>query len=365
MAENIDLLKRREELKLALSEGNYKTMVDIMMDWVNHPFRKSIGNHRTLSLIFGALIIYLLTMMIGVLVVAFMGEFGKLSQITARYTWWFYLSFISAPLSMTVANEFVHRIISILRDYVLQIAETVETLDEIEKWVNFVCNKKLTLLLGVVFGSLVASMGVLLNLNTSFSIFVGIGFNATFILFAIQSSLFVFFLFAVFLLTIGMRRFDLMLFPADPGSSKIITTLSGLMNSFVFLFALYAAILTYGIMSMDLLSTFYRILPMLWGLIVLIFAIYQYSLAKIIQREKWKTLNVIQSQIEKIQKEQAIPDKETRETLIWLLDYHNRVKATRNSALNFETGLNLFNSLLLPVLAFVLGNIDKVIAFFR
>jgi hypothetical protein len=69
--------------------------------------------------------------------------------------------------------------------------------------------------------------------------------------------------------------------------------------------------------------------------------------------------------IEKIQKEQAVPDKEARETLNWLLDYHNKVKATRNSALNFEAGLNLFNSLLLPVLAFVLGNLDKVIAFFR
>jgi hypothetical protein len=44
------------------------------------------------------------------------------------------------------------------------------------------------------------------------------------------------------------------------------------------------------------------------------------------------------------------------------LNYHDRIATTRNSALNLRTGLSFVNSLLLPLLAFVLGNLDKIFA---
>ena len=43
------------------------------------------------------------------------------------------------------------------------------------------------------------------------------------------------------------------------------------------------------------------------------------------------------------------------------MDYHDRIKATPNSALNFRAGLNFLNSLLLPILAFVVANLKDVI----
>lgn len=46
------------------------------------------------------------------------------------------------------------------------------------------------------------------------------------------------------------------------------------------------------------------------------------------------------------------------------MDYHDRIKATRNSALDLRAGLNFLNSLLLPLIAFVLGNLDKILAYF-
>jgi hypothetical protein len=42
------------------------------------------------------------------------------------------------------------------------------------------------------------------------------------------------------------------------------------------------------------------------------------------------------------------------------MDYHDRIKSTADSALNFRSSLNFLNSLLLPVLAFVFTNLDKV-----
>ena len=45
-----------------------------------------------------------------------------------------------------------------------------------------------------------------------------------------------------------------------------------------------------------------------------------------------------------------------------LLDYHDRIAATRNSALNLRAGLNFINSLLLPVIALLLANLEKILA---
>lgn len=47
------------------------------------------------------------------------------------------------------------------------------------------------------------------------------------------------------------------------------------------------------------------------------------------------------------------------------MDYHNRIKATRDSALDLRAALNFLNSLLLPLLAFLLANLGKVLEAFR
>jgi ABC-type dipeptide/oligopeptide/nickel transport system permease component len=48
-----------------------------------------------------------------------------------------------------------------------------------------------------------------------------------------------------------------------------------------------------------------------------------------------------------------------------LMDYHDRTKSTPNSALYFRASLNFLNSLLLPILAFVFANLDKVMDVIR
>jgi hypothetical protein len=90
----------------------------------------------------------------------------------------------------------------------------------------------------------------------------------------------------------------------------------------------------------------------------------QNSLSKIIRRAKWKALNEIQAKVEKLQVVENFENKETMDAINRLMDYHDRVNATRNSALDFRTYLNFINSLLLPLLAFILGNLDLVLNLF-
>jgi hypothetical protein len=47
------------------------------------------------------------------------------------------------------------------------------------------------------------------------------------------------------------------------------------------------------------------------------------------------------------------------------MDYHDRIKGTHSSAFDLRAMLGLINSLLLPLLALVLANIDKILGLFR
>jgi adenine-specific DNA methylase len=98
---------------------------------------------------------------------------------------------------------------------------------------------------------------------------------------------------------------------------------------------------------------------------VALFIAGQLNISNMIARAKWKTLNEVQTKIEKLQAAQDVPDKDTLERLAKLMDYHDRIVNTPNSALNFRSSLNFLNSLLLPVLAFLIGNLKDVIEFFQ
>jgi len=66
------------------------------------------------------------------------------------------------------------------------------------------------------------------------------------------------------------------------------------------------------------------------------------------------------NKIEKLSNRDETPEKDTLDRLSKLMDYHDRIKATPNSSLNFRSSLNFLNSLLLPLLAFILANLDTV-----
>jgi hypothetical protein len=98
---------------------------------------------------------------------------------------------------------------------------------------------------------------------------------------------------------------------------------------------------------------------------VIMYAAGQYHLSDVIVRAKWKRLNELQGKIEKLSGVDEIRDQDGLDRLSKLMDYHGRIKATPNSALDFRATLNFLNSLLLPILAFFLANLDKVMEVIR
>jgi len=128
-----NLLERREELKLALKDENKQTLVDTVLNWVNRPFQKMIADNEILAAILGTLMIYLTTTLVGAILVMLLKESGKFQQIVLKVNWWIFPLLITSTISMVVANALLRRIIIIFRDEVLQIVNSVETLDAIER----------------------------------------------------------------------------------------------------------------------------------------------------------------------------------------------------------------------------------------
>ena len=64
--------------------------------------------------------------------------------------------------------------------------------------------------------------------------------------------------------------------------------------------------------------------------------------------------------LRELQEKEPILSEETLTHIDKLMDYYDRIEATKNSALNIRAGLNFLNSLLLPVLAFIIAISEKI-----
>jgi hypothetical protein len=196
--------------------------------------------------------------------------------------------------------------------------------------------------------------------------FSGFGSTILNVITQFQFGMFVYYLFVLLTLPTRLSRYRYKLYAADPSSSEVIDHLSDMLNNLVYIAAVGAAILTlfaalFGLLTLSLIIA---LVLVVWGPLTAFFIINQVALAKIITRAKWKTLNEIQAQIERLRAQEEIPSEKTLAHLGKLMDYHDRIKATRNSALDLRAGLNFLNSLLLPLLAFLLANLGKVLELF-
>lgn len=354
---NTSISKMRKEIKLDLTEKNTRTIVDVIR------YRISLG--RPLSIWMGVIITFLLTIAISLIINFLSGELSNLYRVGINLppgsVSLIIFSLFTSTASMIFANAFLHRVVAVLRDQVIDLAESPITLDEIRSWVELIFGKPviatIIALLGGVAAAIYAAtvLGNLTGTPFRFSLLLSMT------LFSIQSTVFVGVGIAVLILALRMWNFELRLFESDPASSEVVSNLSGLFSSYVYLVAVYGTILTFGVARTGLVTYYVPLMFLFWTPIIAIFVASQVGLAKLIQRAKWKTLNRVQKKIAALQKEQALPNNVDRESITWLLDYHERVRSTRNSALDLSSWFNFLNSLLLPLIAFVVGNIDTLL----
>jgi len=373
MTTDTALIEKREYLKRRLASGEYKTLVDICLGWFERLLQKVTRRTEPLPLWFVTMTLCVVIIVVTNAAIYFAGDWTAYLRNGASFGFGYEIGFLinlsngAIFIIMTIfINQYINRFFILWRDTIFDRTESLTSVKKIEAWLKKCCNWRLHLLLTIVFTIWSSSAGFFLGnaipgLDTG-----GYGLMFTNTVNYIITSLMVYQFIMVILLYASLRNYDLKLFAADPGNSEFLSRLSGELGFLVYITAFFIAVLSFWLSRLGLFASSLGIVVILvwWLPLIALFILYQTNLSSIIRRAKWKTLNEIQSQVEELRATNNLKDKETMEAINRLMDFHDRVKATRNSAIDSNTILNFINSLLLPLLAFLLGNLDKVLLLF-
>ncbi len=264
-----------------------------------------------------------------------------------------------------IANKVNVRIfVETFRASCLDKIRSLEDLNDLDKWLraNFAIPRPL--LSGLLLGPLLA---FLLNVNWLANNPVRYHHGPFFVLIlACIEAVWVAYYFYPFYVSLPARlsHYHYDLYAMDPSSSEVVGRLSRLLTSILYVTVSFIVWLTLGMVVFNVLNVFSTLIFSftVWAPTVALYLAGQIHLSNLITPAKWKTLNQIQTRVEALDRKQAIPDRETLQRLKELMDYHDRVKNTPDSALNFRSILNFLNALLLPILA---ASVEKVVAFIR
>jgi hypothetical protein len=355
MAKSNSLIKRREELKQRMRAGKEQTLLDAVFSRTSGLIQKIIRSPNQLSEWYGVLLIAVVFLFLGIGVFILQ---NKSNPAHMSMVFWDIVFMVPIVISIKIhGDSFITR----LREQVVDFVQSGESLDDLERWWNIFTNKKsaaifiaVFLVITIPFVFILAYLPtidfpspILMFLLLIIQVFFSLGFYNELVILA---------------LSLRMQNYQFKLFEADPASSTVIGNLSDMFMGTIYMSAIVAVLLTLMTVATETLVPLVIILLLIpmWSVTTFFFALIQFALAKIISRKKYETLNNIHKKIESLGIDKNFMDEKTRQAYNWLLDYYDRVKATRSTAMNIRSSLGFLNSLLLPLLAFVLTNLDEI-----
>src|SRR4030095_3816927 len=268
MTTDTALIEKREELKRRLAAGEYKTLVDVFLEWFDRLIRKIIRRSKPLPLWFITIILILAFVLISTAATRVAGDQIKVGKIIESMGFrhgleillgtWISAVIIVSAISL---NRYVGRILILWRDDVLDAIESAASLEQFEDWLEKACNQRLHLFIAII-GSLFATLFTVIPLYNQLGAFIGYGLTFGTVIGNMWVWSFVYQLFVVGLLSVRLRRYDLKLFAADPASSELISRLSNELSYGVYLVAVLAAVSTITLALPGILP-FYGILLVL------------------------------------------------------------------------------------------------------
>ena len=368
MTTDTALIEKREELKRRLAAGEYKTLVDTFLEGTDRLIRKITRHPQPISPWYSSMMLYLIVLLLafaGLFLIgeapAFMKQFATFSAAFVPLS--LFVGYFNVA-SIVAGNIYIHRVFTTFHESVVDTIESITSLDDFERWLNAVCNRRMHFVFSIVGGVFVGIYQISVLNATGINVLLSTAIGT--ILLNTFSIVFLYLLIHMIVLSARLGKYHLKLYTAYPAGSEVITRLADLLGSFVYLVAFYATLLTLIVAIQQLLIPLGALVILLFWIPILgMFILNQSSLSSIIQRSKWKALNGIQAKVEQLHSSEKLGEKDTMETINRLMDYYDRIKNTRSSRIDLGAVLNLINSLLLPLLALVLGNIDKILALLK
>ncbi len=360
MVEKTALVEKREEIRRIIATGYYKTLMERFLDYVGLGIQKLTRSSPPPFWVC-AFAFELCKILLSIFITILLDK--KIINVITGLVFTCGVS-ITVCLFIIMSRKFWKTFAEPIIDHI----ESVSNIADLQQFGNsFRKNDRKVIIFTV---ALVCLYFVLRIIYTETLPGIGYLIIAFISLIQITISLFGFpGLFIIF--TFRLRSYHFKLYHGDPSGSECIENLSDIINFFIYTLAIYSALSTFffiwgmppgfpqQVLKQILIAGFS--IPWILGIIMSLF--YHSALSKIIKRDKWKTLNAIQDQAKALQNREKILSDSTIASLNTLMDYHNRIKKTPNSAINTNAIMTFVKSLGLPLLGSLLAYLKQFIAF--
>jgi hypothetical protein len=353
------LTTARAELKREITEG--QTLMELLYGQMERWIQRITRTRKPASPYTSTIVIFLLILAIGYLISVAFGE--AQDTLSSGLLISSYLAISCASLLVALFN--MRKLLESFRD---QIVDFIESVDDIKDFQCCVTGQFFHRVKNYLFSMvlLILSFLSIFLIKAYSSIFVGAGFCTTLI---IGNSLFgISFYFIIMMLFIPGRlsRYQYKLYAVNPIRSKVIANLTGILNRYTYTVVIFVAVITAWVnilFSSERFFIWFVLITIIlnWIPILIQFKANQSSINNIVQKGKLKTLTEIQQKIEFLHANLKSGDRKTINTINRLMDYHDRIDKIRTSTLNLNSVVNLANQLLIPIVAIILANLEKLI----
>lgn len=360
--ENPNSSELRESLDSSITSSHYKTVNREVADWISYQIGRLTRNQASRPYWHSLCVVTALIILLGFLVtVALKRVWPDLRSISLFVFSTAYIFCLQLAVEAYIRSTF-----SSLHNFFLSRLDSAGDLEDIASWLRDTFDRRRQLAFGITFTLLVHLGFVSLDLSL-FDRF-GFGLVAANVLLNFFHGICVYFAFAYLLwLFTRLRNYQFDLFAADPSSTETIMHLATTLTYGFYIAVGFATAMTVFFSLSNILpqASIVVTLISIWVYTITLFVANQFILSSIIVRAKWKALNKIQSQIHELESSERILSETTLGHIGKLIDYHQRIKETRNSALDVRALINVVNSLLLPTLSILATNSRPFVEFLK
>jgi hypothetical protein len=351
-----ELLEKREHLKREMTASVGKTLPALAFDAVGRSVRVLTRSRRPVSWYYSVVVLTLIILLPGLLIAALLREVDQVKALG----WVWVVAQELVLLATAMALILIRHFLAVMRDHLVDAIESTGDLADLQRWVaDGRCIRK-SLAITIPFGVSWCVVATLL-----FSLYWGsfIGFNLALgtLVFGMILGMDLYYMLWALHLPFRLSRYHYRLYEVDPINSEVVDYLARMLNRYVYVVAIFFALCTFMATYISVAAwSAVVLIPIVWIPLILQFISNQTALNQIVSTAKWKTLNELQTKIRKLRTEANLADKETVEAINRLMDLHDRIKTTRNSTLDVRTGLSFLNQLMLPLMAFLLANVERL-----
>lgn len=364
-SENDPLLEKRAALQHQIETGKYRTIYYIVLDATSRLIGRLTRSVRPIPFWYSATVLGLLQILITSLLPLILGEAPiyrvEHSGITpGRLVGGMVINFLTGIVSILVVEGRFRKIFRILARQLLDKVTSEANLVDIQRWLSAASDVRKPLFSGLVYTLVIAPYNTV-TLSSFVGSFIGVGGIFFNIITCFASGIGLYYLFLMISFHARIRNYHFHLYPLDPSNSEEVHILSRILSGNVYVFAGVIALGTLIFGFVGVLPVYGIVIVLVgWIPVLFVFILHYSSLDMIVRQAKRDALYDLQAQIEACRTHETPPSIDTLEHVNKLMDFYDRINHTGTSTINLRAFLTLLNSLVLPLVAFILSNLDKI-----